>query len=190
MDHLEALRQRIRSASVSDPPLPWKRLTVHAVGGLTEVGFEVDSDLLLVVSSQGRAVIDCVTGERVARDRTEPDDSWYDQRRLLAMGIGPLDRKTIRLAGLNGGGLLQGGKQGWSVDTLPLDWPHFSLLLVEPWKSIYQSSARFTKLAVIRELRAFGFSDTGASLVIATSSDVTIFGAELPAASRLYSTPS
>src|SRR5215813_5292756 len=106
MDHLEALRRRIRTAPISNPPLPWKRLVVQAVGGLTEVGFGEDSDFLLIVSSQGRGVVDCRTGERVARDRTEPDDSWYDERRLLATGIGPLEGKAIRLAGLHGGGLL------------------------------------------------------------------------------------
>jgi hypothetical protein len=98
------------------------------VGGLTEVGFGDDSDLLLIVSSQGRGVVDCRTGERVARDRADPDDSWYDERRLLAEGIGPLEGKTIRLAGLHGGGLLNCGQQGWSVEALALDWPDVSLL--------------------------------------------------------------
>ena len=147
------------------------------MGGLTEVGFADDSDLLLIVSSQGRGVVDCRTGERVARDRAEPDDSWCDERRLIAKGIGPLEGETIRLAGLHGGGLLNCGREGWSVEGLAIDWPDVSLLLVEPWKSIYQDSTRFTKLAVDREVRAFGFSETGASLVLATSSDVTVYGA-------------
>jgi hypothetical protein len=150
-------------------------LVVHAVGGLTEVGFGDDSDYLLVVSSQGRGVIDCRSGEWVARDRAEPDASWYDERRLRAQGIGPLESQTIRLAGLHGGGLLNCGKDGWSVEALALDWPDISLLLVEPWRSIYEESTRFTKLGVEREVRAFGFCDTGASLVLATSSDVAVY---------------
>src|SRR5262245_9411824 len=177
MDDLEPLRRRIRTAPISDPPPTWKRLAVHAVGGLTEVGFADDSDFLLIVSSRGRGVVDCRTGEQVARDREEPDDSWYEERRLLAAGIGPLEGKTIRLAGLHGGGLPGSGQQGWSVEALALDWPDVSLLLVEPWQSIYQESARFTKLAVRREVRAFGFSPSGVSLVLATSSDVTVYGA-------------
>src|SRR5450631_1343055 len=112
MDHLEPIRLRVRSAPVVNPPPPWKRLAVHAVGGLTEVGFAEDSDCLLVVSSQGRGVIDCRTGERVARDRGEPDGSWYDERRLRAQGIGPLDGQVVRLAGLHGGGLLTCGRDG------------------------------------------------------------------------------
>jgi hypothetical protein len=175
MDHLEPVRRKIRTAPIADPPRPWTRTGAHAVGGLIEVGFADDSDYLLVVSSQGRGVIDCGGGERVARDRAEPDDSWYDERRLRARGIGPLEGKTIRLAGLHGGGMLNGGRDGWSVEALAVDWPDVSLLLVEPWRSIYEDSARFTKLAVEREVRAFGFSDTGASFVIATSSDVVVY---------------
>ncbi len=177
MDHLEPLRRRIRVAPIADPPRPWKRLAVHAVGGLTEVGFADDSDLLLIVSSQGRGVVDCRTGERVARVRAEPDDSWYEERRLLAKGIGPLEGKKVRLTGLHGGGLPICGREGWSVEALAIDWPDVSLLLVEPWQSIYDHSAKFTKLAVEREVRAFGFSETGASLVLATSSDVAVYGA-------------
>ncbi len=131
--------------------------------------------LTLAVSSQGRGVIDCRTGERVSRDRAEPDTSWYDERRLRAKGIGPLENHTIRLAGLHGGGLLTGGKGGWSVESLTLDWPDVNLLLVEPWRAIFDEKTGFTKLAVEREIRAFGFSDTGASLVLATSSDVVVF---------------
>src|SRR5579863_298772 len=105
MDHLEPIRSRIRSAPISPPLPPWKLIGGRAVGGLTEVGFADDSDLLLVVSSQGRGVLDCRSGEYVARDRTEPNDSWYDERRLRAFGIGPLEGQLIRLAGLHGGGL-------------------------------------------------------------------------------------
>jgi len=176
MDHLEPLRKRIRAAPVTGPPPPWVRLANHAVGGLTEVGFAEDTDLLLVVSSQGRGVIDCLTGQRVARNRAEPDDSWYDERRLRATGIGPLEGRSIRLAGLHGGGLPNGGRDGWSVVAIPLEWPDEHLLLVEPWRWIYDASTRFTKLAVEREVRAFGFSDTGNSLVIAISSDVQVYG--------------
>lgn len=175
MDHLEQIRNRTRGAPISPPFPPWFRLTAHAVGGLTEVGYADDSDLLLVVSAQGRGVIDCRTGERVARDRVEPNDGWYDERRLRAFGIGPLERHLIRLAGLHGGGLLNGGRDGWWVNSITLDWPDVRLLFGGPWGWIYDGTTPFAKLAVEREVRAFGFSDTGETFVIATSSDVTVF---------------
>jgi hypothetical protein len=176
MNHLDPVRSRIRETPVSPPLPPWAELTFHAIGSLLEVGFADDSNLLLVVSKQGRGVIDCRTGLRVARDRKEPDDGWYDERRRLrAFGIGPLEGRLIRLARLNGGGLPRGGRDGWWVEAVTLEWPEVSLLLGGPWGDVYDGRTPFAKLAVEREVRAFGFSDTGESLVIATSSDVTVF---------------
>jgi hypothetical protein len=175
-DHLEPVRKRIRAARISPPLPPWTRITDRAVGGLTEVGFAEDTDLLLVVSSQGRGVIDCRSGELVARDRTEPDDGWYDERRLRAFGIGPLEGQLIRLTGLHGGGLPRCGRDGWWTEAITLEWPDVNLLLGGPWGWIFDEKTPFVKLAVAREVRAFGFSDTGESFVLATSSDVTVFG--------------
>lgn len=175
MDHLEGVRQRIRNSPVSSPPLPWTRLATRAVGGLTEVGYADDSDLLLVVSSQGRGVVNCRTGELVARDRTDPAHDWYDERRLRAQGIGPLAGTWVRLTGLHGGGLINSGRAGWWVAAITLDWPDNNLLLGGPWGWIYDEKTPFVKLAVEREVRAFGFSDSGETFVIATSSELSVF---------------
>ena len=43
----------------------WRRIAVHAIGGLTEVGFLSDGSRLLVASHQGRGEYDLATGERV-----------------------------------------------------------------------------------------------------------------------------
>jgi hypothetical protein len=158
---------------------PWSQVAVHAVGGLTEVGFADDTDLLLVVSSRGRGVFNCCSGQIVARDQAEPDDGWYDERRLRALGIGSLEGRMISLSGLHGGGLLNSGRDGWWVDAITLDWPNVSLLLGGPWGWIYDGKTPFVKLAVEREVRAFGFSDTGETFVLATSSEVRIFAHSL-----------
>ncbi len=175
MEHLEPLRNRIRKAPIGTPPAPWKNVTVFAIGGLTEIGYADDSDQLLSISSTGRGLFDCLSGKRLARDYTEPDESWYDETRLRAFGIGPLESKIIRLSGLHGGGLLRFGINGWSLECLTIDWPMHSLVLVEPYQSIYDDKTSFTKISVESELRAFGFSDTGKSFVIATSSDLYIY---------------
>ncbi|MRG93420.1 hypothetical protein [Polyangium spumosum] len=177
------MSRRVRAASVQDPPAPWKRRGVHAVGGLTDVGFGRGSDLLLVVSTSGRGVIDCTGGLRVARDPSVPgpgEDDWQDTFELEVEGIGPLAGQRVRTAGLFGGGLARCTRDGWTVERLALDWPEASLLLLPPGAWIYETrpgrSAEFTKVAVESEVRAWGFSPTGRSLVIATSSDVTVFG--------------
>lgn len=177
MDHLEPVRKKVRAAPVLAPPVPWSLITAAAVGGLTAVGFADDSELLLVLSHQGRGVFDCRTGERVARDRSVDDmNAWYGADHLIGIGIGPLAGRHLRMAGLNGGGVPTITTDGWSAERLAIDWPDEYLLLVEAYGSIYQDGARFTKLAVEREVRTFGFSYTGKSLIMATSSDVTVFG--------------
>jgi hypothetical protein len=59
------------------------------------------------------------------------------------------------------------------VERLVLDWPDKSLLLVPPDACIYETregrSAEFTRVDVQREVRAWGFSPTGRSLVLSTA---------------------
>lgn len=95
-------------------PSAWEKLADVAVGGLTEVGFVPGSSLLLVVSHQGRGVLDLVTGERVARDRQERG-SWFDGVRPAALGIGPVDGRWIEVAGLAGGQLPVTTANGWQA---------------------------------------------------------------------------
>ncbi|MEP7122806.1 MAG: hypothetical protein ABJE95_17910 [Byssovorax sp.] len=182
-DHLLPLIRRARDAPVRPPPAPWQRRAVHSVGGLTDAGFGRGTDLLLVISSDGRGVFDCLTGLRVARDASMPDRGeadWQDTRELGATGIGPLLGQTIRTSGLSGGGLPSTTADRWTAERLTLDWPDELLLLVPPGSWLHETragrSADFTKLAVEREVRAWGFSPTGKSLILATSSDVAIFG--------------
>jgi hypothetical protein len=175
MDHLEPVRRQIATAPVTAAPAPWGHVATVAIGGLTEVGFGDDSDLLLVISSRGRGVFDCTRGLRVARDPEPLADDWYDERRLRARGIGPLERQMVRLAGLHGGGLPTCGLDGWSVAAITLAWPDQHLLLLPPGEDLYSARASLTKLAVESEVRAFGFSDTGRTLVLATSSDIAIY---------------
>ena len=175
LDHLESVKLRIRSAAVSSPNPPWTVVARYAVGGLTEVGFSDDSEYLLAVSSRGRGVYECRTGEQVARDYSEPNETWYDERNLRADAIDPIAGEPVRLAGLIGGGLPNIGPGGWWADAITLDWPDTSLLLGGPGGWIYDDNTPFVKVGIEREVRAFGFSWSGESLVLATSSDLAIF---------------
>ncbi len=94
---------------------------------------------------------------------------------MTAIGFGPLDGREIRVCGLVGGGLPTQTDDGWGVEALSIDWPDTSLLLLGKYESIYPPASRFWKLAIERELRGFGFSYTGRTLLIAISSDVTIW---------------
>jgi hypothetical protein len=175
-DHLKSVRTKIQKSKVSKPQEPWKLVAGAAIGGLRSVGFDRNSDQLLVVSSQGRGVFDCISGERLARN---PDEYFGKEVHLEAEGIGPLEGKTITVAGLLGGGLPRVTEDGWCIELVTIDWPDVDILLVEPGSSLYGSlygkPDAFQKIGSDSELRACGFSHTGKSFVIATSSDLIIY---------------
>lgn len=102
-EHLNPLRAKLSSLTVEDGVEPWQLVTTIAVGGLLAIGFDRASDHLLILSSQGRGVIDCLTGEKVARDYEDFDEGGIS---LEAPGIGILHDRMIRMAGLYGGGYL------------------------------------------------------------------------------------
>lgn len=179
---LAAVVDRIRASAVRPPPPPWRHVGTFRVGGLTSVGFDDGSDVLLVVSAHGRGVFDCLTGDRLARDRNLPDpvtEEWDDPFTLEAPGVGPLAGRRVRICGLYGGGLPVMTRDGWQAERLVLDWPDETLVLTSPGSSVFAAPpgrpAVFTKVAVRPEVRAWGFSSTGRSLVLASSGELSIF---------------
>lgn len=173
-DYIQRLRERLSAMPVEPPPAPWRLVSEHAVGGLTDVGFGEGSDLLLVISHAGRGVFDCLTGERVARDRAEyVGHEWH---RLRAEGIGPLAGKVVVTAGLYGGGLPRVTQDGWSCTVASPDWPDEAVFLEPPGRSIEVEHRASGCVKVYQyEVRAVGFSWTGQTFVIANPSTLRIF---------------
>lgn len=181
MDH--TLRQQLKARAdflaglpTSAPPAPWGHVATLPVGGLTEVGFADSSDLLLALSDAGRGLIDGRTGKLIARD----DDDAFDAGNLTADGIGPLAGVKVRMGGLRGGGLSTNTADGWGLERCPLAWPDDELILSPPGQTMFWTPKgqpmKLAKLAgFASEVRAFGFSPTGQTFVIATASDLAIF---------------
>jgi hypothetical protein len=175
----ETLNQRLRALQLEDPPLPWKRVASHTIGGLTEVGYSESTDLLLVISSEGRSLFDCLSGTCMAKDHEVPGTNmiWYEPARLIALGINALSDQFVRLAGWHGGGLPRFTKDGWSLELVSPDWPNTSIIISPPYKSVFidSNSEGCVKIAEDYEIRAYGFSETGRSFVIAKSHALEIF---------------
>ena len=144
---------------------PWKKVADLPIGGLTEVGFDPGSSLLVVVSHQGRGVFSLATGDRVARDRDETDD-WFDALRPAVLGIGPLSGQWIDVAGIAGGQLPAVTADGWQIRPAA--------------RGVELTGPAGESLAVneSEEMRAFGFSPDGVSFVIAASPSLAIFRRE------------
>jgi hypothetical protein len=154
-------------------PQPWRHVAHIAVGGLRAIGFDRDSELLLVVSASGKSVVDCRAGVKIARDHDDDDDG---AQFLETRGVGPLAGQTIRVAGLFGGGLPIRTADGWEIELVATRWPATKIVLVERQRGPQGRQPDVTHtIATESDLRACGFSYTGKSLVIATPADVAIY---------------
>ncbi|MFF2939034.1 hypothetical protein ACFVSQ_04220 [Streptomyces niveus] len=184
-----ALRQRLLVAPVVPAPEPWRPVFAYEygapVGGLLGIGFASHPadgrDLVMVVSGDGHGLFDAVTGEKIARDRDpDPDDSTPDAvADLSCPGLGPISGTRVRIAGLFGGGFHTTTEDGWTLEAVAPAWPNHRVLLSgdgglphsgphgERWWHIYHSH--------FSELRAFGFSPSGETIAVATSSDVCLW---------------
>nr|WP_030273890.1 hypothetical protein [Streptomyces sp. NRRL B-24484] len=191
-DHQRRLRERLLSVPVVPPPAPWRPVAERSipVGGLLGIGFapapDDGRDLVMAVSVAGHGLFDAVTGERIARDRDpDPDDLTPDARPDLSCpGPGPLAGTRVRIAGLFGGGLHTTTWDGWTLEVVSPEWPHDRVLLStdggaphngphgECWWHVFDSTRS--------ELRAAGFSPSGRTLAVATSSDLTLWTRPAP----------
>lgn len=180
-----AMRDRLLAAPVVSAPDPWRRVAFVPVGGLLGVGFashpDSGRDLVMVVSRDGHGLFDAVTGEKLARDRDpDPESSTPDEAADLSCpGLGPITGSRVHIAGLYGGGLHTTAEDGWTLEAVVPAWPNHRVLLSgdgglphagphgERWWHIFHSH--------YSELRAFGFSPSGETIAVATSSDVSLW---------------
>lgn len=176
--HRERLLRLVAAIPVASAPDGWAELGCFAVGGLTAVGFSADSRYVLVLSSGGLGVLDAAHGAWVARDRdwVPGDADWARLERLDCIGIGPLADEVVRMTGLNGGGLPTVSVRGESLECHAPAWPE-ELLIYAPAHSAALIEGKQAGCARIASghILAYGFSWDGESMLMASSSDVTLW---------------
>ncbi|MFH9819219.1 hypothetical protein [Streptomyces sp. NPDC017230] len=184
-----ALRDRLLAAPVLPPPAPWRPVFESAygvpVGGLLGIGFASHSDrghdLVMVVSHDGHGLFDAVTGEKIARDRDPgPEGSAPEGAAdLTCPGLGPITASRVHIAGLFGGGLHTTTGDGWTLEAVTPAWPNDRVLLSVdgglPHSGPYGVQWWHIFHATYSELRAFGFSPSGETIAVATSSDLSLW---------------
>lgn len=148
---------------------PWELRATVMAGGLVGVGFGHDSDFLLIVTHDGRGVVDCATGLKIARDRAAV---YPDEQTLEIEGVGPLTGLTIRVAGIFGGALCTRTPDGWQLEATLTNSSDDLLRLLPPEPG---SAGPLLFTGFVPEVRAAGFSPTGRSFVIATGAEVFVF---------------
>lgn len=177
----DILTDRIENMPVSAPPAPWARKLEFDRSGLIDIGFADNSDLLLLVSWDERVVIDCLTGDVLAREGHKKLGDWHDQFNLYCLGVGPLSKSRVRTAGLWGGGLCSYTRDSWSLRSFYQENSWSPLVVLEPPDGdvrLPDEAAGCTRLEIpdLDTFRACGFSPTGKSIVAADASGVIIYG--------------
>lgn len=160
----------------------WIHKNTHAIGGLENIGYADNSDLLIVLSSQGMGTFDCIKGEKIERD---PSDWWpqFDESTATMQGFGILKGTIIQTTGLYGHYTLpQETTDGWRLiegekeyDNPPFDNYLITKIFLSPPTN---ESFIFISKDGPCELRAFGFSPTGNSFVVALSCELIIWSRE------------
>ncbi|TDC55627.1 hypothetical protein E1281_11595 [Actinomadura sp. KC345] len=190
-NYQQQLRDRFLAAPVLAAPPPWQPVLDRRtpIGGLQGIGFAAHPDdghdLVMVVSQDGHGLFDAITGEKIARDRDPaPDTSTPDASAdLTCPGLGPIAGTQVHIAGLFGGGLHHTTPDGWALDIVSPEWPNDRILLSadgdiykdppgQGWWHIFHSN--------YSTFRAAGFSPSGSTLAIATSSDLTLWTRPTP----------
>lgn len=142
----------------------------YAVGGLAAVGFDESSRYLMVISSQGRGLFDCLTLQRVGRD---PDDSWDWYRDEDATCEGFEHLRGARIPMFGSGGEIQTGRE------LARTTHDAFACFVRPARRatsdvVLTDEGRETMCFNVDVLRAFGFSADHRTFVVAQSHTLTL----------------
>ncbi|PSK92698.1 hypothetical protein [Taibaiella chishuiensis] len=156
----------------------WQRKEEHAVGGLLELGFQPGTDMLMVLSAQGRGIFDCISGQRVARDRNT-DYPGADTNGAVP-GFGPLAGERVTCGGFEyPNPLKQATADGWEVRIFSLPEAKNDkaarLCIYNIHTKVQHKIASFPYGID----RAYGFSDTGRSFIAGSSPDLLIWSRDI-----------
>ena len=178
--NINAILEKIPAA---ESPKGWTRKGYFSIGGFLYFGFAESSDIMLVISANGRGLFDLSKNEKIARDHSS--DFPLDETLLISKGFDILEGETIKLAGKFGGSILPVSNK--SLETLvrvsPL-YPCEDIIFQPPYENCF-ADGRFKNISsdnCVRLYRGFlycyGFSFSGKYFVIADEGGITYWEAE------------
>ena len=178
-NYLEENRRRLitllSNIPASDSPDGWEYVGGIAISGFIGFGFsKLKTNVALVVTTSGRSLVDCSSGEKIARDYEEA--VGIDHSGIFCRGIEELSEEDILISGQNGGGLPLQTCIGESLSTHSPNWPQYDLYFCGALSSsLYE---KFQKGCVkIRTdfIEAVGFSWCGDYFAVANNSDFDVW---------------
>lgn len=150
----------------------WQKAGYQAVGGLKEIGFVAHSEMLMVLGGNGRTVFDCLTAEKVARDRTDYYAEAWDANTGIVEGFDQWEGQSIVCGGFEyPGQLVKITKDNWCTlikkerrQDYKKDWE-----LAEVMYLTHQSIQQEIEVDIYHYgiTRSYGFSPSGKTFVTA-----------------------
>lgn len=173
--HREKICNTLEQIPSAISPVGWTYKGSFNVGGFEYFGFDESSDLLLVVSSNGRGIIDLAKAEKVARDYT--DDFDLDESLLTCSGFDILKDKVIKLAGKYGGSILPvSSKLGDSLRRVSPLFPCEDVIYQPAFEDCFVEGHNRNCVRIYRGfLYCFGFSYSGNYFVIADDNGISFW---------------
>jgi len=160
----------------------WNQKIIYAIGGLQNVGYVTGEDVLIVLSLQGAGIIDCLSGARLARNNKENWWDKFDEKNATVTGFDFLADVRIKTHGLFGGdSLYKRSLDGWKLSKKNSSSIfHFLKFKSSKREIVNLHSPNGRESKVVHdvgpcELRAYGFSDTGKSFIIASTCELVIY---------------
>lgn len=161
----------------------WQKRNIWAIGGLLEIGFKSNSDLLMVLSSQGRGIFDCIKGEKIERDNFDYYMEKWNSELGIVDGFGILKNEVIKCGGFEAPNIIkQETNDNWTVEIKKEIRPNWQNKNLEA-EVMYLSNKKNNERIEVDVFhygidRGYGFSDTGNSFVVGTSSEIKIWKKE------------
>jgi len=176
--HREKINTILEKIPSVQNPKGWTRKSTFAIGGFEYFGFSEASDILVVLSTQGRGLIDMAKDEKIARD----DSTNYvlDESLLISEGFDILEGETIRLASKYGGSLLPvSNKSHESLARVSPLYPCEDVIFQPPFESCLNEWHNKNCVRIYRGfLYCYGFSFSGKYFVIADDGGITFWEAD------------
>jgi len=182
-NHREKINNILEQIPSAPSPKGWKRKCEFAIGGLEYFGFSESSDILVILSTQGRGLIDMAKGEKMSRDMSM--DYFLDERLLVTRGFDILEGDEIKLASKYGGSILPVCNKSNEklVRVSPL-YPCEDIIFQPPFEDCF-ADGRYKNISsanCVRIYRGFlycyGFSFSGKYFVIADDGGIIVWESE------------
>jgi len=157
-----------------------EKVVNQSVGGLREIGFIEDTDNLLVLGGGGRTIFDCMTGEKIARDRNDYYSDKWDSDSGVVEGFDFCEGSEIVCGGFQyPDQIIKNTHDNWEIEICNekrLDYKN-ELKNAEVMYLVNVCLNRRIEVEVYHYsiTRSYGFSRTGKSFITAQSYGLDIW---------------